>query len=258
MTDRAANGEPPSAQRVLARVRKGLPIFAMTLLCTSVLVACGGSQAAPAGSNPSAPAAAASDSGPCDDLAIVVGDLPLAQELYAAQRETMQEEAEAWQADAQLVSVTAGCDFGQAAECVLPEGNLEAVETDQADLEACLSGGEDGIQIDAVFYSPETNTSWSYAERDEIIDLAEAPIDPATVDFARLREHLTQAGYGDEMILPAGVSVAVPIDWSTGSARADAGFTYSLMAYPPGNDTDIATLEVSGRDGAVTAATPSA
>jgi hypothetical protein len=256
MTDKTSNSEVQLAQRVLTRARKTLPLFAMILLCASVLVACGGSQAAPVGSDTGAPPAAASDSGPCDDLAIVVGDLPRAQELFAAQLETMQDEAQKWQADAQLVSLSAGCDWGQAVECVMPDGNLEAVETDQTKLEACLEGGEDSIHLDAVFYSPGTNTNWSYAERDEVIDLAEAPIDPAQIDFAKLREHLAKAGYGDEMVLPIGVSVAVPIDWSDGSAQVDEGFTYSLMAYPPGDDTNLKTLDVSGRDGTVTEATP--
>jgi hypothetical protein len=243
-------------ERRAASLGQTLRMGSVLLIGASLLVACGGNQSPPAADdtsqeNSAAAPAAASSSGPCEDLAITIGDLPQAQTQFAAQRESMQSEALGWQADAQLVSVYAGCDFGKVVECVLPDGNVEAVETSREELEECVAGGEDAIDVSANFYSPETNRNWDSSEQDEIIAPEEASIDAAQVDFAKLRDHLLAAGYGDEMVLPTGVTVRVPIDWNDGSAADDGRFAYSMMAYPPGKDNEIETLNVSS-EGTVT------
>lgn len=181
-------------------------------------------------------------SGPCDDLAITIGDLPAAQAMFAEQRKIMEREAHAWQSDARLVSADIGCDFGQAAECVMSEDAPAPTQGSQDDLEACVAAGADAMRLTAVFYSPETNSSWSYPERDEIIDYAERPLDPDRVDFAGLRGHLNQANFSDEMLLPAGVSA---------TTAEDTSVVYSLMAYPPGDDDAVKDLFVNGADSTV-------
>jgi hypothetical protein len=189
------------------------------------------------------PASSENAAGPCDDLAITIADLPQAQALFAGQRDAMESEAHAWQADARLVSADIGCDFSQAAECVVSGGESGAAQTSQDDLEACVAAGEDAMRLTAVFYSPENDTSWSYPERDEIIDFAEKSLNPGAIDFAVLRDQLNRAGFTDEMLLPAGVSA---------TAGEDTALVYSLMAYPPGDDAAVKDLLVNGANGAVT------
>jgi hypothetical protein len=229
-------------------VQSSVRLSALLLLCCVLLTGCLSTQAStPAVESPASghthQAASESAAGPCDDLAITIADLPQAQALFAAERDAMEREAHAWQADAHLVSADIGCDFSQAAECVVSGDESGAAQTSQDELETCVAGGEDAIRLTAVFYSPETDTSWSYPERDEIIDFAEIPLDPGVIDFAMLRNQLHRANFADELLLPAGVSA---------TAGEDTALVYSLLAYPPGNDAAVKDLLVTGVDGTVT------
>jgi hypothetical protein len=232
----------------VAPVQSSLRLSALLLICSVLLTGCLGTQASTPAVESSAsvqdvPAANENAVGPCDDLAISIADLPQAQALFAGQRDDMESEAHAWQADAQLVSVDIGCDFSQAAECVVSGDASGATQTSQDELETCVASGEDAMRLTAVFYSPETDTSWSYPERDEIIDFAEKSLDPGEIDFAVLRDQLNRAGFTDEMLLPAGVSA---------TAGEDTALVYSLMAYPPGDDAAVKDLLIIGADGTVT------
>ena len=237
-------------RRFRQRLARVLPPVSLVLLAAVVLTACGGGGEA---SSPAAGAtgkdAAAADTGPCADYALAIRDLPQAQRELPAKLEEMTAAAGQWEADARLVSLNVGCDLGQFFACAAPEGDLGATADREAVTE-CLNAGEDGIAWSATFFSPATDASWDFPEREEVIDFDEAPLDVALIDLAKLRDHLVAAGYDDGTVLPVGVDLATP----AGPDGAPAShFAYTVMVDTSGGKGEnLTTLDVDPVAGTVT------